>query len=185
MAQFPIKNGLIQGTLDGTPSSGTVDLSALTLTLPSLNRLPLLVFRHVASDGTNGGTATSGSWQTRTITEETVDTNNLGSLSSNEITLSAGTYRLSSECNFYAVNYVQTRLYNVTDAAVIAYGLSQYLGSGQIYPVKLFCRFTIASTKTIRIEYRCSTTSATYGQGEATSWSGNEEVYATVVITRE
>lgn len=34
MAQFPIKNGLIQGTLDGTPSSGTIDLSSTTLTLP-------------------------------------------------------------------------------------------------------------------------------------------------------
>ena len=35
MAQFPIKNGLIQGTLDGTAVGGTVNLSALTLTLPS------------------------------------------------------------------------------------------------------------------------------------------------------
>jgi len=34
MAQFPLKNGLLQGTLDGTPTSGTVDLSSLTLTLP-------------------------------------------------------------------------------------------------------------------------------------------------------
>lgn len=34
MAQFPIKNALIQGALDGTPSGGTVDLSALTLTVP-------------------------------------------------------------------------------------------------------------------------------------------------------
>jgi hypothetical protein len=34
MAQFPVKNGLLQGTLDGTPTSGTLDLSSLTLTLP-------------------------------------------------------------------------------------------------------------------------------------------------------
>ncbi len=36
MAQFPIKNGLIQGTLAGTPTSGTLDISALTLTLPTV-----------------------------------------------------------------------------------------------------------------------------------------------------
>jgi hypothetical protein len=35
MAQFPLKNGLIQGTLDGTPASGTVNLASLTLTLPT------------------------------------------------------------------------------------------------------------------------------------------------------
>jgi hypothetical protein len=35
MAQFPIKNGLLQGTLDGTPSGGTVNLASLALTLPS------------------------------------------------------------------------------------------------------------------------------------------------------
>ena len=34
MAQFPLKNGLIQGTLAGTPTSGTLDLSGLTLTVP-------------------------------------------------------------------------------------------------------------------------------------------------------
>jgi hypothetical protein len=40
MAQFPIKNGLLQGTLDGTPISGTVDLSSVGLTgafVPSQN----------------------------------------------------------------------------------------------------------------------------------------------------
>lgn len=36
MAQFPIKNGLIQGTLAGTPTSGTLNLASLTLTLPTI-----------------------------------------------------------------------------------------------------------------------------------------------------
>ena len=185
MAQFPLKNGLIQGTLDGTPTGGTLDLSPVVLTLPAANRWPLLIYRHTAADGTHGGTATSGSWQTRTINEETVDTDSIGSLSSNQITLPAGTYRLRSECTFYAVGYIQTRLYNVTDAAAIAYGIAGYNAAGQTYPVPLDCRFTLASSKTIRMEYRCTTTSATYGQGEATTWTGNEEVYATVVITKE
>lgn len=35
MAQFPIKNGLIQGTLDGTATGGTINLSAATITMPS------------------------------------------------------------------------------------------------------------------------------------------------------
>jgi primosomal replication protein N len=34
MAQFPIKNGLIQGTLDGTATGGTINLSAATVTMP-------------------------------------------------------------------------------------------------------------------------------------------------------
>jgi len=36
MAQFAIKNGLIQGTLAGTPTSGTLNLASLTLTLSTV-----------------------------------------------------------------------------------------------------------------------------------------------------
>jgi hypothetical protein len=36
MAQFPIKNGLIQGTLDGTPSGGTINLTNVTKTLGAI-----------------------------------------------------------------------------------------------------------------------------------------------------
>lgn len=36
MAQFPIKNGLLQGTLDGTPSGGTLNLTNVTKTLGAI-----------------------------------------------------------------------------------------------------------------------------------------------------
>jgi hypothetical protein len=38
--QTPLKNGLLQGTLNGTPSGGTLNLSNLTLTLPAVS-IPL------------------------------------------------------------------------------------------------------------------------------------------------
>lgn len=36
MAQFPIKNGLLQGTLDGTPTGGTINLANVTKTLGAI-----------------------------------------------------------------------------------------------------------------------------------------------------
>ena len=58
MAQFPIKNGLIQGTLNGTPSGGTIDLSSVSKTLgpigtPSSGTLTNCTGLPI-SDGTTG-----------------------------------------------------------------------------------------------------------------------------------
>ncbi len=140
---------------------------------------------HTVADGTNGGTATSGSWLTATVNTEDVDTGSLCTLSSNEFALAAGTYRYSISCIFYNTGYTQMRLYNVTDATVVDYGLSEYFSAGHDRASVMEGRFTLASTKTLRLEYRCTLTSMTYGLGEATTWSGNNEVYRIITITRE
>lgn len=80
MAQFPIKNGLIQGTLDGTPSGGTVDLSSCTVTTGT-QRITAIELGH-ASDTTiarasagvvtiEGVTAATAS-NTLTLTNKTI-----------------------------------------------------------------------------------------------------------------
>lgn len=133
------------------------------------------------SSGTSGGTFTSGAWQTRTL--NTVLTNEISgaSLSSNQVTLPAGTYYIEGKgaCVNPSLNMI--RLYNVTDGAVLLSGESHISTSTAVssYPC-VSGRFTIASTKTIRLEHRSESTSSTVGFGSAVgaSFTVSHEMYA-------
>lgn len=136
------------------------------------------------SSGTDGGTFTSGAWQKRTI--NTVLTNEIAgaSLSSDEISLPAGTYFIEARAAVRAVSENALRLYNVTDAAEILAGQSE-LNSGTMTIFSgLSGRFTIAGTKTIRLEHRCQNTVATIGFGDAvgSSFTVSKEQYLDIKI---
>src|SRR5690606_24299823 len=73
-------------------------------------------------DGTTGGTFTAGSWQTRDLNTEVVDTGNHATLSSNQITLAAGTYRVRAIAPARAVNNHRARFQNVSDGTTAAMG---------------------------------------------------------------
>jgi len=147
------------------------------------------------SSGTNGGTFTSGAWRTRDLNTENADAGGHCSLSSNEFTLAAGTYRITASAPAYWVGTHKARLYNVTDAAVQQdvgsndmYGTSEYSRAGgttdhaQTHSF-IKGRFTIASSKVLRIEHRCTTTYATLGFGVASSLAS--EVYTIVELIKE
>ena len=135
------------------------------------------------AQGTYGGTFTSGAWQTRTLNTENADAGGHCSLSSNEFTLAAGTYRIIASAPAYYVGLHKTRLYNVTDAAVQQdvgpnemYGTAEYSrGTSGVDHASnrsfIVGRFTLASSKALRIEHRCSTTTANVGYGSATGLS--------------
>jgi len=147
---------------------------------------PVLHLQHRETSGTNGGTATAGSWQTRTLNTEVTDT--IGStLSSNTFTLPAGTYEIEAFMPALIVNLHKSRLYNVTDSSVAVLGTSSYSGAsgavGDYSPSLCRGRFTIASTKTFRMEHRVSATRASDGYGVASSF-GDTEVYSDVFIRK-
>src|SRR5262245_39269025 len=82
---------------------------------------PYLCLRDEKPSGTNGGAFTSGAWRTRTL--NTVVANEVGAtLSSNQITLSAGTWRTHIEAPAFTVNDHQVRLQNITSGATIIEG---------------------------------------------------------------
>lgn len=157
-------------------TSGTLALSS------EIVPIKLLHIQDQKSAGNNGGTATSGSWQTRTLNTEVTD--EIGStLSSNEFTLPAGTYFIMASAPATRCNQHQARLYNVTDAAVVLYGTSETTSSTAATGSNSLVngRFTIAGTKTFRIEHRVSNTQATNGYGEANNFGGTE-IYTNVMI---
>tara|TARA_R110000787_G_scaffold273870_1_gene381722 strand:+ start:1117 stop:1728 length:612 start_codon:yes stop_codon:yes gene_type:complete len=135
--------------------------------------------------GTNGGTFTVGAWRERDLQTELSDPDGIVSIASNQFTLAAGTYFISWKCPAYSVGNHQSRLYNVTDAAEVAVGMSCRDGT---YPVTIVAtgsaRTTITGSKTFSIEHQSQYTVATYGFGYNFGLSSKEQ-YTMVEIYKE
>lgn len=144
--------------------------------------VPNVIMEDQKTSGTEGGTFTSGSWQTRTLNTEVSDTDSLVSISSNQFTPTVSGY-VSCIAPAYKVGAHQIRLFNVTDTAVSAIGPQAVArDSDNVQTTAHVGGFVIAG-KAYRIEHRCATTKAVNGYGQATSWG--TEVYTSVVFWRD
>jgi len=132
--------------------------------------------------GTDAGTFTSGSWQTRDLntTLANTDTTNI-TLGTNEFTLLAGNYFIEWTAPAYEVQGNQTRLYDVTGTAEIESGTSSQ--SSVVDAHGGFARVTPSSSNAYRIEHKCLVTKATNGFGFASDFS--TEKYLMVKIYKE
>ncbi len=168
-----------QGGALGTPASG--NLSNCT----NIPRMPYILVRDEQTQNTNGGTFTSGAWRTRTLNTEVSDTGGDCSLSSNQITLSAGTYRARIIAPAYKCNRHQARLFNVTDTAVVLLGTSEWGSSigDNANSSSIIGRFTIGASKALEVQHQCGTTEATDGFGVASNFT--TEVYTVVELWKE
>lgn len=148
----------------------------------------LLVYS--APSGFGGGNSTGGAWTTRPLNTEVYDTNNIVSLSSNQFTLAAGTYSISSWCNFFFFGGTQkagtTRIRNITDSTTSSVGLATRgdfapgfsMSASTIPPFT----FTITSSKTFALQYYVAV-AQTDGLGSSLS-TGSDEYYAGVYIKK-
>jgi len=141
---------------------------------------------HTLAAGTNGGTATSGSFQTRTINTEDSDGGGIVSISSNQFTLQAGTYQVTASVPANYCGRHQSKLRNITDNADTILGSTEYSTSnasaynGQSRSF-IVGEFTIAGAKAFEIQTRVETTVASTGYGLAANF-GVSEVYTVVEI---
>lgn len=145
-------------------------------------RAPDAVLEDQKAANTAGGTATSGSWETRVLNTEVRDPAGLVSLSSNQFTVTANGW-VEWSAPGWAVNNHKTRLYNVTDSVVVAEGTS---GFGQAAAFGLSVSVgggAVVAGKTYRIENRVQTTKAFDGMGTANNFGG-AEVYTRVSYWR-
>lgn len=143
------------------------------------------------SSGTNGGTNTTGSYQTRTLNTKCCDTNSDCTLSSNTFTLTAGTYEIEAVVPAYGVDNYTTQLYNTTDSAIVTdvnsvaiLGTPQLSANSRaITNFSVLCgRFIIAASKALAIQMKSTTQVATFGYGVAAGFS--VEVYTQVILRR-
>lgn len=150
----------------------------------------ILHLRHQVSSATAGGNLTLGGWRTRPL--NSVVTNGIpgSSLSSNQITLPAGTYFIDAVSHVSFVGRHKAKLYNVTGAADLLIGSSGYVGypgtdhatSGESHVIG---HFTLTGTSILEVQhYAVDYTDATSGFGYPASVPSTDEVYANVVITK-
>ena len=145
-----------------------------------------ILIRDEQTQNTSGGTATSGSWETRTLNTEVADTGSHASLSSNQVTLLAGTYRIRGSAPAFQVGRHRARWENVTDGTTVSLGTSEFSGNAAAYAQTrsiIEDRFTIAGTKVFELQHKVDVTKSTQGYGVESNFS--TEIYSIVELIRE
>lgn len=173
-------------TADGTAgqllkTDGSGNWSWASTTSPDL-----IILEHQEAQGTNGGTFTLGADRTAPLNTEITDTGGHCTLSSNQFTLAAGTYRIRAWTGGFDCSLWRSWLYNTSDSAIVLLGGSAQ--SNQTEPTTSLSfidgTFTIAGTKTFEIRKRSAATSpAGTGYGVATNFAG-VEVYTRVILQK-
>lgn len=167
------------GLMSGTPTFASANLTGRA----TVNRIQL---QDQKTSGTNGGTSTSGSWQTHTLTTEVADTGSHCTLASNQFALTAGTYIIRGQAVLHRCDTGYVRIQNVTDTATVGQSVAEYANSAAAYAMVAPIaegRVTIATSKTFELQYRVTTGLASNGLGAAGGFG--TEVYANVWIERE
>jgi hypothetical protein len=165
-------------------------VSGAVLTAAQLNDVvdnfqDVAIFNETQANNTAGGTFTSGSFDKRILNTTVVNNITGCTLTSSVIALPAGTYSVTAFAPAVMVSTHKLRLQNTTDATTIALGqnaLSSVIGEVGVCAV-LQTVFTLAATKNIELQHRCSSTKATFGLGFASNYSTNE-IYSTIQISR-
>lgn len=145
----------------------------------------LAILEDNKSSGTAGGTFSSGDWRTRDLNTEVYDRLGIFSIAANQFTISAaGDYEIEWHAPGHACGSHASRLFDVTGAAAVKQGSSQFNGTGsaQVIASSGLNRVTIAGARTFRIEHRCSSTRNDDGFGEPAGFG--TEVYTRVIIRR-
>lgn len=127
------------------------------------------------ASGVDGGTATSGAWRTRDLNTETYDPDGYITLAAPQFMASVGG-EIEWSAPASSVNRHQTRLYNVTDGAVVALGKSAYELSNSCGTAR------IEAAKIYEIQHRVENSQADWGFGVAVFWGPN--IYTQVKFRR-
>lgn len=169
------------GTVNGTITANAFvgDGSALT-GLGGGTSVAVIADQKAAN--TNGGTATSGAWQTRDLNTELGDPDSIVSISSNQFILGAGDYIIQWSCPAIQTEGHQTRLYNDTAASVVALGQTAF-GSAS-FPIQQNSNgsayVNLTASANLEIQHRVANTKATNGFGDAANFG--TETYTVVTI---
>lgn len=142
------------------------------------------IIKDSKSSGSDGGTFTSGGWQTRDLNLTEGDFSKFGVLDSNQFKLDPGTYHTFAEAMGYSVADNRLKLRNVTDGTDVKIGLAEYAATtGAASTPTVSAYFTITSPKIFELQHQCDNTQATNGFGKNAGY-GTAEIYAQVTITK-
>ena len=140
------------------------------------SRAPDVILEFQTAASTDGGQAASGGWNLYPINTEVRDINNDVVLAASTWSLPAGEWEAEIYATFHRCNMSQIRLHNTTDDTQLVLGSSviprseNNRASSASQNVGVF---PIAAGKTMRLEYRVTTTRNGDGLGEPVSWGTN------------
>jgi hypothetical protein len=170
----------------GTDNAKIMTALRVNQAIAKWGHAPDVIIEDQKSQNTAGGTATSGSWATRTLNTLVRNNGTLASLSSNQFTLPAGSYYISWSAPAYYCNYHQTRLQNITDTTTAGVGTSAHSGNAVADTATTrscgAAVVTLAASKAFEIQHQVTVTRATDGFGVAANFT--TEVYGRVEITK-
>lgn len=148
------------------------------------SNLSWVYLRDKKTQNVSGGTFTAGNWQTRDLTEEVYDGDNICSLASNQILLDSGVYVVLACCPSHGVNGNQSRLYNVTDSSLVVLGSTEYNPASSPASIRswIFGLFSIGASKYLEIQHKCNTTYADVGFGYAANIAS--EIYTQAIFVK-
>jgi hypothetical protein len=159
-------------------------LTASQVTALQANSAAVAIFQDQKTSGTSGGNASTGSFVKRTLNTTVVNNIAACSISSDVVTLTAGTYFITANATFYRVNSFQLRLQNTTAGTTLATGLSLLAdtddANGDVQIGYLNGYITLTGSTNLELQYRAATNLNTNSLGVACSFG--TEVYATLTI---
>ncbi|GEM_PF-2042629 len=128
------------------------------------------------SAGTHGGTFTAGDWRTRDLNTIIANPGNIASLSNNQITLPAGTYRFLITAPAMVASEHRAIFYDVSAAATALSSTSAQTSNSVSTATESIIdgEITIADETIYEVRHRCNNTKATDGFGRASNFGGNE-----------
>ena len=167
-------------------TDGSGALSWQTVATPTIAFASYAIINDTKPITEDGGIFQSGSWYTRDLNTEVDDPDGIVSITSNQFTLGAGSYLIKWSAPAYRVTNHQTRLYDVTNTAVLQRGSTEYADPTNNVQNRSFGfdRVTITANTTYEIQHRCasSTNSLATGLGVGVGGGGwGEDVVFTLV----
>ncbi len=187
-------SGSTSGYIELQPEAAA---ASTTLTIPNGGfgiHSSYAVLMDVKSHGTQGQNLDTDDWYTRDLNDEYFDPDGITSApSSNQFTLVAGTFFCRWNSLFHRSKSVKTRLYNVTDSSVIKASMNAFpQGTSNTSWTAAnshgMARFTIGSSKVLRLEYFADTDYSNVGGGylgPTDADNTEEEIYTQLEIWKE
>lgn len=146
----------------------------------------LLHIQDQKTSGTLGGTFTAGAWQTRDLNTEVTNNITGASLSTNQITLPAGTYHLDAVCVAKQCNSNIARLFDTDNTLTLSSGLANRGATsvGTSILALLSGSFTLGAETVVELQHQCETTKTTDGFGDAAGlhFTVVHEIYSDIKI---
>jgi hypothetical protein len=161
-------------------------LNALAIYSPLTINIAYYYISDRKTSGSNGGTFTSGAWQTRDLNHLEQHGNLYDenvSLIANQITLHKGKYLINIRAPAVSVELHQIRFQNITDTVTTFLGTSEYTDL-DVTDNNHSCieqYLVLTSTKIFEVQHRCETTLSYYGYGIGSGF-GIPDIFTTVHI---